>query len=466
MATAPLDKSLTDPRAASDAAVRDGLFRMFLRNQPLTLTSNLVVSPVYGVAIWLNTGRLEIFWWVAALYIVTTARITISLAMRGSGVVKRWPAWAASGFIGGSLAGGLVWGAGVVWFTDPADTIAVGISSFFVAGMISGATVALSSLILAFVCFAAPFVLPFAVIVFLNGGDTGVAMAVSLFVYAAGMFVVSFKFNHQIREMLTLRWTNSALLTEVVAEKDRAEAANRVKSDFLARMSHELRTPLNAIIGFSDALKSSRFREQGFEKYEDFAGEIHVSGCHLLDLIEDLLDIARIESGKLEMEDRPVSVAEAVRFAISMQIDQARDQGVTLSAKDIDADLTLRVNERALRQVLINLVSNAVKFTASAGKVEAFAGLGDDGGIEISVRDTGIGIPNDKLNEVLQPFRQLEAPYARKYAGTGLGLAIVASLATHFGGQFGLESEVGVGTTATVRFPEDRTVTLSEIDAP
>jgi signal transduction histidine kinase len=450
----------------TEMAVRDGLLRMFLRNQPLTLASNLVVAPVFGAAIWLNTGRFEVFWWVAVLYIVTMARLALAVAMRGSGVTRSWPSWAAGGFIGGSFAAGLAWGGGMVWFTDPADTFAVGISSFFVAGMISGATVALSSLIAAFICFSTPFVLPFAMTVLLNGGDTGVAMAVSLFVYAAGMFVVTYKFNGQIREMLTLRSTNLALLTEVVAEKDRAESANRVKSDFLARMSHELRTPLNAIIGFSDALKSSRFREQGFDKHEDFAREIHVSGRHLLDLIEDLLDIARIESGKLEMEDHPVSVAEAVRFVISMQGNQARDQGVTLLAESIDTNLTLCVNERALRQILINLVSNAVKFTASAGKVEVFAGLGDDGGIEITVRDTGIGIPKDKLSEVLQPFRQLEAPYTRKYAGTGLGLAIVTSLAAHFGGRFSLESEEGIGTTATVHFPAERTVVLSDAAEP
>ena len=231
-------------------------------------------------------------------------------------------------------------------------------------------------------------------------------------------------------------------------------------------MSHELRTPLNAIIGFSETLKSGRFRDQGFAKYEDFAGEIHGSGRHLLDLIEDLLDIAKIEAGKLELEDRMVSVADSVSFAISLQLDQAGNQDVTLTSKEISADLTLRMNERALRQVLINLISNAIKFTPSGGRVEVFAGLADDGGFELSVQDNGIGIPKDKLDVVLQPFSQLEAPFTRKYTGTGLGLAIVASLTAHFGGRFGLESEEGVGTTAIVHFPAERTVTLSDIVGP
>jgi signal transduction histidine kinase len=460
----PLETIEPDVSGGRDSAVRAGLLRMFSHNQPLTLISNLIVGPIFGAAVWLDTGRQDVIWWVALLYTVTAARMAFALSMRDAGVEKPWPGWAAYGFVGGSLMGGLVWCAGVMWYTDPTETVSVAISSFFVAGMISGATVALSALILAFVCFAAPFVLPLAVMVLLNGEDIGIAMAVSLFVYAGGMFVVTYKHNRQIQEVLTLRWTNSSLLTEVVAQKDRAEAANRVKSDFLARMSHELRTPLNSIIGFSETLKSGRFRDQGFEKYEDFAGEIHDSGRHLLDLIEDLLDITRIEAGKLELEDRPVSVTEAVTFSISMQLEQARGQGVTLSASDIHPDLTLRANERALRQVLINLISNAVKFTPSGGRVEVSTGIADDGGVEIAVRDTGIGIPKDKQVEVLQPFRQLEAPFTRKYAGTGLGLAIVVSLTAYFGGRFELESDEGIGTTATVRFPRDRTVTLSEIE--
>jgi signal transduction histidine kinase len=463
MPPAPLEESETARRISQEAAIRDGSLRMFSRNQPLTLVSNLVVAPVYGIAIWLSTGGLEVFWWVAVIYAVTLARVVVSRMLSGAGVGDEWPAWAPGAFIAGSLAGGIVWGTGVVMFTDAAEPFAVGISSFFVAGMISGATVALSSMIPAFVCFSAPFVLPFAAMVLLNGGDIGIAMAVSLFVYAPGMFVVTFKFNRQIQEMLILRWTNSALLTEVIAEKDRAESANRVKSDFVARMSHELRTPLNSIIGFSETLKSGRFRNQGFEKYEDFAGEIHGSGRHLLDLIEDILDIARIEAGKLELEDQLVSLAEVVRFSISLQTDQARIQGVTLVESKIDALLTIRANERALRQSLINLISNAVKFTPSGGRVEVSASLGESGGVELSVQDTGIGIPKNMLGEVLQPFKQLEEPFTRQYAGSGLGLAIVASLAAHFGGRFGLESEPGVGTTATIYFPPGLNVVSKDV---
>jgi signal transduction histidine kinase len=453
----------TDTTTALDAAVRDGLLRMFLRNQPLTLLTNLVVAPIYGLAIWLSTHETTVFWWVFALYVVTIIRIAVYVMARGLGGARGWPTWAQFSFVAGSLAAGLVWGAGVVTFTDAADSLAVGISSFFVAGMISGATVALSSLMAAYACFAAPFVLPFALLVLTKGGDVGMAMAVSMFVYAGGMFVVTYKLNRQILEMLTLRWTNSSLVEEVIAEKDRAETANKVKSEFLARISHELRTPLNAIVGFSDTIKSGRFRDQGFDKYEDFADEIHGSGLHLMDLIEDLLDIAKIEAGKLELEDHNVSPGDAIEFAISMHADQARQKGVMLVAADVDTGVALRVNERALRQILINLISNAVKFTPSGGRIQISARLGPDRIMELAVSDTGIGIPEDKVDEVLQPFSQLEAPFTRKYSGSGLGLAIVSSLATHLGGGFKLQSQEGVGTTATVQLPASRTIMTVDI---
>ncbi len=430
---------------------------MFLQNQTLTLVSNLVVAPIFGAAIWFNGNRTDIFWWVALLYAVTLARVGLAMRIRGFGDVEAWPAWSARALVTGSLISGVLWGAGVVCVTDPADTIAVGISSFFIAGMISGATVALSTILPAFIGFAAPFVLPFALMVLLRGGDTGAAMAVSLFVYAGGMLVVTVKFNRQIRDMLVLRWTNESLLAEVVAERDRAEAASRVKSDFLARMSHELRTLLNAIIGFSDILKSGRYRDDGFEAYEDFAEEIYQGGQHLLDLVDDLLDIAKIESGKIELNEQPIRIAAAIDFALAIQTDQARAKNLELTADDVAKDLSLRVNERALRQMLINLLSNAVKFTPSGGAVRVSAALEQDGGILISVHDTGIGIPSDKLTEVLQPFRQLETPFTRYHSGTGLGLAIVASLAGHFGARFDLQSDLGAGTTATLHFPKERT---------
>ncbi|MDA0340617.1 MAG: hypothetical protein O3B74_03350 [Proteobacteria bacterium] len=336
--------SQTSHQTAIDAAVRNGQLLMFQRNQPLTLVSNLVIAPVYGLAVWQGVVGLDVFWWVGAIYFITAIRIGIYLRLRGAGGAQGWPAWALKSFVGGSLAAGLVWGIGVMMFTDTADPFAVGISSFFVAGMISGATAALSPLMPAFICFAAPFVLAFALVVLDDGGDAQVAMAVSLFVYACGMFWVTSKLNRQISQMLTLRWTNSSLVAEVIAEKDRAETASRVKSDFLARMSHELRTPLNSIIGFSETIATGRFRDKGLDKYEEFAAEIHDSGRHLLDLIDDILDIAKIEAGRLELEDQNVDLADAIDFAISVQVTHAQAQGVSVTAIDVDPGLVMRVN--------------------------------------------------------------------------------------------------------------------------
>lgn len=455
------DYDFQDTNADRDKAVRKGLMRMFMRNQPPTLASNLGVAPIYAGAIWFATDRLDIFWWVAALYVVTFGRIFITWHLRRIGDVSAWPDWAERALLIGALVSGIGWGAGVIWATDPSSPVLVGVSSFFVAGMISGATVSLSSIIRVFIAFAVPFVLPFAVMVLAFGGTIGAAMALSLFVYTGAMCLVSFKLNGQIREMLILRWTNNALLAEVTEERDRAEIANRVKSDFLARMSHELRTPLNAIVGFSELLRSGHYRDEGLDVYEDFAGEINRSGHHLLELVEDLLDISKIESRKVDLEDQPVALKGIVEFASGMHASKAAESGVTMEVKAVDPGLTLRVNERALRQMLINLVSNAVKFTPAGGRVDVQAEAGEDGAILISVKDTGIGIPKDKLAEVRQPFLQLEAPFTRQFAGIGLGLAIVASLAAYYGARFNLESELGEGTTATILFPGERTIPVA-----
>jgi signal transduction histidine kinase len=249
----------------------------------------------------------------------------------------------------------------------------------------------------------------------------------------------------------------SARATMQIA-KESAETANRAKTEFLANMSHELRTPLNAIIGFSEMFTRAAFGPLGAPQYEGYAQDIHDSGRHLLEIINDLLDMAKVEAGEIELADETLDTGELIAGAMRIVADRARAGGVTLATALEDALPPLRADGRVVRQILLNLLSNAVKFTPAGGRVTLAVRRSAEGGLSFAVTDTGIGIAADKLEEVVLPFRQVDNGLNRKFEGTGLGLALVRSFVRLHEGRLTLESEPGIGTTATVNFPPWRVV--------
>lgn len=244
----------------------------------------------------------------------------------------------------------------------------------------------------------------------------------------------------------------------LASAKSEAEAANRAKSAFLANMSHELRTPLNAVIGFSDLLGNEPFGKLGDERYKTYAEDIRMAGEHLLTLVNDLLDHSRIEAGKVELHEVDVDVRAVVRRVGRMMEDLANSRGLALEIH-VDEDLPrLRADERLVRQVLLNLVSNAVKFTEKSGRIEVVGRLEPDGRIALVVADTGIGMDRADISRAMEPFVQLNDRYDKSYGGTGLGLPLVKSMVRLHGGTLTIDSIKGHGTTVSVRFPEDRTL--------
>ncbi|MGH6913706.1 MAG: ATP-binding protein, partial [Geminicoccales bacterium] len=240
------------------------------------------------------------------------------------------------------------------------------------------------------------------------------------------------------------------------AAKEEAELASRAKSEFLANMSHELRTPLNAIIGFSEILANELMGPIGSPAYRDYANDIHHSGVHLLSLINDILDLSKVEAGKLELQETYVEVADTLDAAIRIVHERAKNARVTLAVEAKRSLPALRADERALKQMLLNLLSNAVKFTPEGGRVEVRAARDRKGRLLISVTDTGIGIEAKDIERVIAPFGQVVSAMTRKHAGTGLGLPLVKSLAELHGAEFILESTPGAGTSATIAFPPER----------
>lgn len=234
-----------------------------------------------------------------------------------------------------------------------------------------------------------------------------------------------------------------------------AEQASQAKSEFLATMSHELRTPLNAIIGFSETMKLEVFGPLGHRKYADYARDINQSGIHLLDLVSDILDISRVESGTDTLSEQEFRVEEVARQVLAATAVQARKAGVACSLVAPPALPALFADERKIRQIVTNLVSNAIKFNADGGTVTVTLDSGPSGFV-ISVADTGIGIAPEDIPKALARFGQLEDQFSRKYEGLGLGLPIVQALTAQHGGSFHIESEPGVGTTVTITLPASR----------
>lgn|GEM_PF-5672591 len=240
--------------------------------------------------------------------------------------------------------------------------------------------------------------------------------------------------------------------------KREAEKANQAKSEFLAAMSHDLRTPLNAIMGFSDIMRHRAFGPLGNEHYEGYVEDIHGSGSLLVSLINDILDLSKIEAGKYELTNEPVSISSIAEICIRQQTALASDSNLTLTS-DLPAELPhIEGDERAIIQVLNNILSNAIKFTPAGGMIVVMAYLGEDNSIAVAVKDTGIGMTPEGIAKALKPFEQADGQHSRQHEGTGLGLHLCSKLMMLFGGSLRIESEFGKGTTATIIFPSERTI--------
>ncbi len=272
----------------------------------------------------------------------------------------------------------------------------------------------------------------------------------------------------ELREERTLDGSTLLVNTDIterkLAEKtihaamEEAEKANRTKSEFLATMSHELRTPLNAIIGFSEIIKDETLGPVGSTKYREYADDINQSGQHLLALINDILDLSKVESGTDELLEENIDISQIVKAISKLVVGLARKGNIELELEVSDNLSLLRADERKVKQILLNLLSNAIKFTPEGGKVTLKIWSRAESGYVIQVADAGIGIAFEDIPKALAPFQQIDSGLNRKHEGTGLGLPLTKSLVEMHGGYLDLQSKVGEGTTVTVRFPAERIV--------
>jgi signal transduction histidine kinase len=278
-------------------------------------------------------------------------------------------------------------------------------------------------------------------------------------VLATLLFSLVVEINRRSRRELELASERTKLEVanrDLELSRNAAEAASRAKSEFLANMSHELRTPLNAIIGFAELMRDELMGPLGHASYKEYAQHIHDSGNHLLAEINNILDLSKVEAGSLKLREEEVDLAEVIKARVDAFRSSAVTAGLELIVELAGVPRAVIADEGRVRQMLDNLLSNAVKFTPKGGRIAARLRAAKDGGAEIQVEDTGIGMAAEDIARSVEPFRQIDSSLSRKFGGTGLGLSLVKRLAELHGGSLAIQSAPGKGTLVTIKFPKER----------
>lgn len=279
-----------------------------------------------------------------------------------------------------------------------------------------------------------------------RGETLALQMSVGMLDETAGTFCAAF---HNLS-----RWKNTE--RELVAARKQAEAASAAKSDFLAKVSHEIRTPLNAIIGFSDVMMNERFGPVGNERYREYLKDIHASGTHLISLVNDLLDLSKIEAGKLELSPEPVNLNDLTQQTVALMQPQASRERIIIRTSLAPELPPVVADARSVKQIMLNLLSNSIKFTGAGGQVILSTARTDQGEAVLRVRDTGVGMSEKDLKTALEPFRQLATTSRPDTHGTGLGLPLTKALAEANSARFSIKSAVNAGTLVEIVFPPVR----------
>lgn len=419
--------------------------------------ANLVNPAILVVILYNAVPHIILFGWWAALAAVTIWRVSLVFRYRRavSGPADA-PHWARRYALGAGAAG-LLWGvsSGAVFFTEAPLLHAV--IAFVLAGMTAGAVTISSAYTPAFVAFAVPAIGTGILAFLVHGGIVHIGLAGMSLVYLLIVLAVSLRWSRAIRRSIELQCSNADLIRQLKVERDRANAANRAKTDFLANMSHELRTPLNAILGFSEFMRKEMLGPLGAPEYRAYVDDIHDSGRHLHALINDILDIAKAEAGGLQLDEREFELDEIVEGALRM-MRTASERAEVEIAVEIAPDLpAVRGDRRRVCQVLLNLLSNAIKFTKPGGRVVVRVAR-RDGGLEIAVEDNGIGMSPDQIEQVFEPFSQFSVDPTLAREGAGLGLGLSRRIMEQHDGRLTLESRFGEGTVVRAFFPASRLI--------
>jgi two-component system cell cycle sensor histidine kinase PleC len=431
--------------------------------------SNAINAAIVAVVLSDGFPVVARFLWVAVAIIVVAFRMALRRRFRRAvahpiagrpAATRRAAAWAPL-FVAGSIASGLIWGtlaAALPFVGQPRDFLFV---TLVCAGMTAGAVTSQAAYLPAFFGYLLAVGLPLATACLINPETDFVALGVLMLAYMVVLAVTARNTNRAIIRTVKLQIANLALSDSLSAARSQLETITNEKWNTLANLSHELRTPLNAILGFSEVMRDQLYGALGDPRYRDYANHVHSSGRHLLDLINDILDLSRSEAGVMVLAERDVDIGEMVETCHDLVMLRAEGLQLHLSRSVAPGLPRLRVDETKLRQILLNLLSNAIKFTPPGGTVAISASRAADGGIDFEVSDTGPGMSAEDLPRAMLPFVRLANPLTRESEGAGLGLPLSKRLAELHGGTLTMTSAEGVGTVCRVHFPAWRNVAVS-----
>jgi signal transduction histidine kinase len=454
-------KEINGSRADYIASTEELQINAATRTAPMLAASGFALCTAVVACLWSSVPSAILVTWAVA-----TCGALIPMPLLAWSVADRQLSPAESArvcrlIIAAVVARAAIWGVGAAVLSQYGSADEITLLSVLVIGNALGTGAALMPIPTAATLYSMITVLPLAGALLITGETDRMFTGLLLIVYAAGMRSAG-------RYIFTFVHAEAELRKAQMDARLRAEHANRSKSDFLAHMSHELRTPLNAIIGFSETIAGEMLGPIGVARYADYAKDINSSGQHLLSLINDVLDLSKVEAGALSIYISQFEQWQSIQTVQRLVVERAHKKSVKLEW-DVSRDLPdLNTDERMFQQILINLVTNAIKFTAPGGRVTVVAAEQPDGGMAFRVTDTGIGMRAADIAVAIKPFGQVSQNMVARGEGqgTGLGLPLCLRFAETLGGSLDIQSEYGTGTTVTLTLPASAVIRSASVKEP
>lgn len=443
----------------TDSRVLAGRINALVSQQPVALFANVILAALLALVL---SDLMPHHWlalWMATVWGITAWRSVIWFRYRNGLVTPANAQSVANALTTTAILTGAIWGVsgGLFLPTDPG--VLQGFFVFVLGGMSAAAVATLASHLPAFRGFVLLALGPIIGRLLADGTMLCISMGLMTAIYFVVLMFTGNNLNRTLTRWLTVQLEKTDLADDLAEARAQAEAANAAKAIFLATVSHELRTPLNAVLGFTHLVRDGVHGPLGNKKYQEYLDHVSGSGTHLAHLIDELLDLSRAEAGYLVVrEESVVELSGEVKRCLDFLAARASHAGVTLRAERLDRLPALRADPRRLHQILLNVLSNAVKFTPEGGEVTFTSERAGDGALVLAVRDTGIGMTEEDLSIALETFGRADSSRAQATEGTGIGLPLTELLLELHGGKMAIISDPGGGTLVTLRFPAERVI--------